>query len=97
MDKFVSRFSGPPTSSRHASTSTAAIEEYGYALPLGKGIEVMPMPQFSIPSIPDVSYAAFSIYEILTRSCSLVASFNFILMMRKIQIVELRLIMEQRL
>lgn len=56
MDKFVKRFAS--TSSANASTSSAesqfATEEYGYALPLGKGIDVMPMPSFDVPAVHDV-------------------------------------------
>lgn len=48
----MNRFSRPT-----ASTSAAAshgTEEHGYALPLGRGIEKMPMPEFAMPSVLDV-------------------------------------------
>ncbi|GAA5918425.1 hypothetical protein JCM6882_008336 [Rhodosporidiobolus microsporus] len=55
MDKLVQRFSKSPA----ASTSTAFAqggqegEEYGYALPLGRGIERCPMPEFAMPMTAD--------------------------------------------
>lgn len=33
----------------------ATESEYGYALPLGRGIEKMPMPEFTMPTLHDVS------------------------------------------
>ncbi|KAK4703769.1 20S proteasome subunit beta 5, partial [Phenoliferia sp. Uapishka_3] len=52
MDKFVNRFSRSAAASSIASTSTET-EEYGYALPLGRGIEKMPMPEFTMPNLLD--------------------------------------------
>ncbi|GAA6011322.1 hypothetical protein JCM10207_008299 [Rhodosporidiobolus poonsookiae] len=56
MDKLVNRFAKSP----HASTSSGRIlpgetegDEYGYALPLGRGIERCPMPEFALPSTVD--------------------------------------------
>lgn len=54
MNKFVHRFTNTAPSST-ASSSTFQTEEYGYALPLGRGIEKMPMPEFDMPTVLDVS------------------------------------------
>ncbi|GAA5873757.1 hypothetical protein JCM8547_005941 [Rhodosporidiobolus lusitaniae] len=55
MDKLVNRFSKVPTasSSRGLAASKMEGEEYGYALPLGRGIERCPMPEFAMPSTAD--------------------------------------------
>lgn len=53
LHSFGDRFSKTPSTS--SSTSTAfSTEEYGYALPLGRGIEKMPMPEFAMPTTLDV-------------------------------------------
>lgn len=54
QDKFVNRFSKASGSSSSAANALDT-EQYGYALPLGRGIEKMPMPEFSMPSLLDVS------------------------------------------
>jgi hypothetical protein len=54
MNKFVDRFTRASSSST-ASSSRFQTEEYGYALPLGRGIEKMPMPEFDMPTVLDVS------------------------------------------
>lgn len=53
VDKFVARYAKTPVASARASTS-APVNDYGYALPLGRGIEKMPMPSFEIPAVLDV-------------------------------------------
>ncbi|GAA6050775.1 hypothetical protein JCM3770_001639 [Rhodotorula araucariae] len=57
MDKLVQRFSKSPAGSTSAARRYAEhahdTEEYGYALPLGKGIERCPMPQFDMPTTLD--------------------------------------------
>ncbi|GAA5868424.1 hypothetical protein JCM1840_006991 [Sporobolomyces johnsonii] len=56
MDKFVTRFSKSPATSTSSSAYAQEVhdvEEYGYALPLGKGIESCPMPEFAMPPTLD--------------------------------------------
>jgi hypothetical protein len=58
QDKLVNRFSKAPSSSSTGGFGAAGKqegEEYGYALPLGSGIERCPMPEFAMPSTADVS------------------------------------------
>lgn len=50
----MNRFS-KVSSSSGATANAFEAEEYGYALPLGRGIEKMPMPEFTMPSLLDVS------------------------------------------
>ncbi|KAI5476075.1 20S proteasome subunit beta 5 [Pseudohyphozyma bogoriensis] len=53
MDKFVNQYArSQPSSSSFASTSYNT-QEYGYALPLGKGIDKMPLPEFAMPETLD--------------------------------------------
>ncbi|SCV67622.1 BQ2448_5233 [Microbotryum intermedium] len=56
MDKFVDQFSRLPTATSRAA-STLEQESLpvngGYALPLGRGIEKMPMPSFDMPTLQD--------------------------------------------
>ena len=54
VDKFVNRFSKSAASSARASTSSGEGQDYGYALPLGRGIEKMPIPSFEVPATLDV-------------------------------------------
>ncbi|SGY16345.1 BQ5605_C012g06851 [Microbotryum silenes-dioicae] len=57
MNKFVDQFSRLPTATSRAA---AALEQEtlpvngGYALPMGRGIEKMPMPSFDLPTLQDV-------------------------------------------
>ncbi|KDE05583.1 proteasome component PRE2 [Microbotryum lychnidis-dioicae p1A1 Lamole] len=56
MNKFVDQFSRLPTATSRAA---AALEQEtlpvngGYALPMGRGIEKMPMPSFDLPTLQD--------------------------------------------
>lgn len=54
QNKLVDRFSKGPAASG-SSVKVSQIEEYGYALPLGRGVEKMPMPEFAMPTLHDVS------------------------------------------
>lgn len=53
MDKLVQRFAKSPSTSSSAYLDVHKTEEYGYALPLGRGIERCPMPQFDMPPALD--------------------------------------------
>ncbi|GAA5967023.1 hypothetical protein JCM11641_000417 [Rhodosporidiobolus odoratus] len=53
MDKLVQRFSKGPVASGSGARFAGADEEYGYALPMGRGIERCPMPEFAMPSTVD--------------------------------------------
>lgn len=59
MNKFVDRFSNLSSGSRPSSSKLQLEDESsGYALPmLGKGLEMMPMPTFAMPSTHDVSFS----------------------------------------
>lgn len=58
QDKFVNRFARTqPGQSSSSTASTFSADKTGYALPLGKGIEKMPMPEFTVPDVQDVSSA----------------------------------------
>lgn len=55
QDRFVQRYSKPSAStSRRYALEESHVEEYGYALPLGRGIEKCPVPQFDMPATVDV-------------------------------------------
>ncbi|KAK4331616.1 hypothetical protein RTBOTA2_001087 [Rhodotorula toruloides] len=57
MDKLVQRYAKSPVTSAYSSRRYAqediASEEYGYALPLGRGIERCPAPNFEMPATVD--------------------------------------------
>ncbi|KAK4331645.1 Proteasome subunit beta type-5 [Rhodotorula toruloides] len=57
MDKLVQRYAKSPVTSAYSSRRYAqediASEEYGYALPLGRGIERCPVPNFKMPATVD--------------------------------------------
>jgi hypothetical protein len=53
----VNRFSKAPSSSSAGGFGAANSQEgedYGYALPLGRGVERCPMPEFAMPTTADV-------------------------------------------
>lgn len=51
----MTRFAKSPSTSSATYADVHKTEEYGYALPLGRGIERCPMPQFEVPPALDVS------------------------------------------
>ncbi|POY72421.1 hypothetical protein BMF94_4247 [Rhodotorula taiwanensis] len=54
MDRLVQRYSkSAGATSRRYALENAQVEEYGYALPLGRGIEKCPVPAFDMPATVD--------------------------------------------
>lgn len=54
MQRFAKSPSGASSSRRYEQETSLEGDEYGYALPLGRGIERCPMPSFDMPATVDV-------------------------------------------
>lgn len=72
QDRLVQRYSkSAGATSRRYALENAQVEEYGYALPLGRGIEKCPVPAFDMPATVDVSTPSLSLPTQRSRKLTL--------------------------